>query len=65
MFFVRGMDVKRAHYNMKHYGKHDILLLDACLLYLYFTPHWLGQYLVTYHNNITEIYIAVDHDVEN
>ena len=33
MLFIRGNDVSHAHHNVKHYGKHKILLLDTCLLY--------------------------------
>ena len=59
IFLVRGMEVAHGQYNVKHYNKHEILLFDTCLLYLYLPPDWLGQHLVTYHNNITQIYSAV------
>ena len=34
MLLVFGMEVTCAEYNVKNYGKHEILLLDTCLLYL-------------------------------
>ena len=61
MLFIRGMEVYRAQYNMRHYSKHEILLLDTCLLYLYFPPDRVVNYLCTYHNIITHISIVVDH----
>ena len=63
MFFVHGKEVSRAQYSMKNFGKDKILWLDTCLLYLYLPPDWVGQYLVTYHNNVTHIYSTVAHDV--
>ena len=63
MMFVCGMDVVRVQYNMKHYGKHEILLFYTCLLYIYLPPDWVGKYLVTYHNNVTHIYSDIDQDV--
>ena len=63
MLFVCDMDVSYEHYNVKHCGKHEMLLLDTCLLYLYFPPDWVGKYLGTYNNNITHIYRAIVHDV--
>ena len=36
MLFVCGMEIGRAQYNVKHYGKHEILLLDKYFLYNYF-----------------------------
>ena len=63
MLFIRGMDVGREQYNVRHYGKYEILLLDTCLLYLYLSPEWVGQYLGTYHNNARYVSIAVVHDV--
>ena len=41
--FFCGMDVAREQYNMKNHGKHEILFLDTCLLYLYLPPDWVGQ----------------------
>ena len=38
MLFVCVTDVVRKNYNVKHYGKHEILLLGTCLLYLYLPP---------------------------
>ena len=61
MLFGRDMYVTREQYNVKHYGKHEILLLDTCFLYIYLPPNWVGQYLGTYHNNITHIFSAVSH----
>ena len=63
MSSVCGMDAGRAQYNVRHYGKHKILLLDTHLLYLYFSPDLVGQYLGTYHNNVTHISTAVSNDV--
>ena len=63
VLFVHGIDVSRQQYNVKHYGKYEILLLDTCLFYLYFPPDWVGKYLVTYHNNVTRISSGVAHDV--
>ena len=57
------MDFCHEIYNMIHFGRHEKLLLDKFLLYLYLTPEWLGKYLGTYHNNVTHIYSAVAHDV--
>ena len=62
MFFVRVMGVIIEQYNMRNYNKHEILLLDTCLLYLYFPPDWVGQYLGIYHNNITHISSSIYHD---
>ena len=62
MLLVPGMGVSREQYNVKHYGKHERLLLDMCLLYLYLPPDWVGQFLVPYHNNVTHIYSMLDHD---
>ena len=47
---------------MIHYGKHEILFLDTCFLYLYFPTDWIGQYLGTYHNNGAHISIVVSHN---
>ena len=63
MLLIRGMDVAHEQYNVKHDGKHEILLLDTCLLYLYFTPDWVGQYLGNYHNKLTQIFSALYHGV--
>ena len=63
IFFICGMDVSREQYYVKNYGKHKIIFLDTCLLYLYFTPDWVGQYLGTFHNSVTHISSAVDHAV--
>ena len=57
------MDVGHAQYNTKNYSKHEILLLY--LLYLYFTPDWVGKYLGTYHNSVTHIYSELSHNVYN
>ena len=65
MFFVCGMSVDREQYNVKYYGKHEILLLDTWLLYIYYPPDWVGQYLVTYNKNVTYIYSALDHNVQS
>ena len=46
----------------ENYGKHEIILLDTCLLYPYLPHDWIGQYLGTYNNNVTHISSAVDHD---
>ena len=43
MMFVRGLDVAYEQYNVKHYSKHEIILLYTCLLYLYFPPDWVGK----------------------
>ena len=61
MLFFRGMDINHSKYNLRHYGKQKILLLDTCLLYLYLTPEWAVQYLSTYHNNVTYISSVVSH----
>ena len=63
MFFVSGMAVTREQYNMENYSKHEILLLDTCLLYIYFTPEQLGQYLDIYHKNVTQISSAISHGI--
>ena len=63
MLFVHGMGVAREQYNVKHYGKHEIVLFDTCLLYLYLPPDWVGQYLGTYHNSVTHISSVVSHDI--
>ena len=63
MLFFGGMGVAREQYNVKHYGKHEIVLLDICLLYLCLPPEWAGQYLGTYHNNVTHISSAVSYGV--
>ena len=65
MLVVCCMGVACAHYNVKHYGKHEILLIDTYLLYIYFPPDWVGQYLGTYQNNITHVSSAVSHDIYN
>ena len=57
------MDVGPAHYITRDYVKHEILLLYTCLLYLYLTPDWVGQYLGIYHNNVTQTYSTVDNDI--
>ena len=61
MLFVSTMDVRRAQYNVRHYSKHEILLLYTYLLYNYFPLDSVGQYLVTYHNNVTHISSAIAH----
>ena len=43
MLFVCGMGATREQYNVKNYGKHEIVFLDKCLLYLYLPPDWVGQ----------------------
>ena len=53
MLFVRSMDVVHAQYNVKHYVKHEILLLEMCLLYLYLPPDcctwlYLNKNLIIY-----------------
>ena len=48
MIFICGVDVGRAQYNVRSYGKNEELLLDTCLLYIYLPPDWAGQYLRTY-----------------
>ena len=53
----------REQWNMKYYSKYEIVLLETCLLYLYSTPDWVGQYLGTYHNSVTHIYSAAAHGV--
>ena len=53
--FVSVMDITREQYNVKHYVKHKIVLLEAFLLCLYLPPNWLVYYLRIYHNNITHI----------
>ena len=42
-FLVCGMVVARTQYNVKHYGKHEILFMGMCLLNLKLTPDWVGQ----------------------
>ena len=42
MLFVCGTEVASEQYNVKHYGKHDIVLLDTCYLYLYLPLGWVG-----------------------
>ena len=64
MFLVSGMDVAREKYNVKHYGKHEIVFMDTCLLYLYLPPDWVGQHFGTYQNNATKISSTVSHDVQ-
>ena len=63
ILFVHCMGIARAQYNVKNLGKHEILLFDTCLLYLYFPTDWVGKYLGNYHNNVTHISGAVAHDV--
>ena len=63
MLFVLGMGVAYEQYNVKHYGKREIALLDMLLLYIYLTHDWLGQYLGNYHNNGTHISSVVSHGV--
>ena len=63
MLFVYGMYFVSEQYNVKHYGKHDILLLEKKLLYLYLPTDWVGQYLYTYHNNVTHISSTLSHYV--
>ena len=63
MLFVCFMDIGCTQYNVLHYGKNENLLLDRCLLHLYFPPDWVGKYLDTYQNNIAHISSAVAHDV--
>ena len=65
MLFIIIMDVVRSHYKVRHYGKHEILLLDTCLLYLYLTPNWVGKYSGIYHKNVTHISCVVSHDAYN
>ena len=43
MLFVFGMDVSHAQYSMNNYSKHEIILLDTCLLYIYLPPDWVGK----------------------
>ena len=50
MLFVCGMDVAREQYSVNHYGKHKIVFLDTCFLYLYLPPDWVVQYLGAYNN---------------
>ena len=50
MLLVSGMEVACVQHNMRHYGKHEILLL-----YLYLNPDWVVKYLGSYHNNATQI----------
>ena len=38
MLFVCDIDVARENCNVKHNGKHGILLLDTYFLYLYMPP---------------------------
>ena len=63
MLFICGTDVSCAQYKVGHYSKHERLLLDMCLLNLYFTPDWVEQYLGTYQNNVTHISSVVLYDV--
>ena len=65
MLFVCGMDVAREQYKVNYYCKHEIVLLDTCLFYLYLTTYWVGQYSVTYHKNITHISNMLSHDVQS
>ena len=62
VLFIHGMDVECAKYNVRHYRKHEILLLDTFLLYIYFTPNCVWKYLGSYNNNVTHIYIVIVHD---
>ena len=62
MLFVCVMDVGFAKYNVIHCGKYKIVLLDACLLYLYFPPELVEQYSGNYHKNVTHISSVVAHD---
>ena len=55
--FLSGMCVGCAQHKVKDYGKHEILLLETFLLYIYLPPDWLGKYLGTYHNNFTRILV--------
>ena len=41
MLLVCGIDVGCAQYNVRHYGKHEILLLSTCLLYIYLPTDWV------------------------
>ena len=43
MLFICGMDITHEQYNVKHYGKHEIILLDTYFLYLYLPPDYLVQ----------------------
>ena len=61
--FFHGMDFDHEQYSVKHYDKHEIVLLKTCLLYIYFHPDWVGQYLDTYHNNVAHISSVVSLDV--
>ena len=63
VLFINFMVIGCSRYNVIHYGKHENVLLDKCLLYLYFPPDWVGKYLYTYNNNVTHISSAVSHDV--
>ena len=60
-----GMDIVQEKYNVKHYGKQNIVLLNTCFLYLYFLPDCVVQYLGTYHNNVTHIYSGLDYDFKS
>ena len=62
--FVCGMDIAREQYSVKNDGKHEIILLDICLLYLYLTHDWVEQYLGIYHKNVTQISSMASHDVQ-
>ena len=64
ILLVYRMNVGRAQYSVRNYEKYEILLLDTCLLCLYLPPDWVGKYLGTYHNNITNIFSVVDHYVQ-
>ena len=63
MLFFFFWNAGHAQYNVRRYSKHEILLLDTCLLHLYFTPDWLGKYLDTYQNNMTQNYSEVSYDI--
>ena len=64
MLFIHNIDVACKQYNVKNYSKHEIILLDTCLLYLYLRPYWVGQHLNNYHKNVTHISSAVSHDAQ-
>ena len=52
MLCVLHMDVCHEFYNMICFCRHENLLLEMCLLYLYFPPEWVWKYRGIYHNNV-------------
>ena len=56
------MDISHEQYNVIHYSKHEKVLLETCVLYLYFPAYLVEQYLETYHNNVTHISSEIDHN---